>query len=173
MYIWSGTVTVTDTNIYSNTAIQVSACLLEPSRHFLPTPPNGRKFPELTSDDRFLPSLNLHGIFRRCVASFLEISSYAPAGRNFRELTKCKLVPCLAGWGYAHSRWHSPRAKLQHLREHSSLFDRRWRGDVHHWLSASDCDGHQHLLEPCEWGMRSLLELSWHFLPTSPTEETS
>ena len=40
MYIYGATVTVTDTNIYSNTAAyEVSACLLEPSWHFLRTPP--------------------------------------------------------------------------------------------------------------------------------------
>ena len=38
MYITGGTVTVTGTNIYSNSASSVCACLLEPSWYFLPTP---------------------------------------------------------------------------------------------------------------------------------------
>ena len=59
MYIIGGTVTVTDTNIYSNNAADVQLVF----------------------------------------GTFLALSSYAPGGRNFPELTKCEHLPFWQGGG--------------------------------------------------------------------------
>ena len=132
-------VTILYSNIFSNQAAYVCAL----SMNFLPTPPGGGNYPELTSDDRFLPrSISMESPVWG-TRTFIELSSDAPDGRNFPELTKGEHTPCLAGWGYVHRKWHS------------------------------DSNGHQHLLQQWQICMCLPLEPSWHFLPTPPAEETS